>query len=196
MIGLKKSSVFERHRAMGFCRSTRRSFGFKMAMRRFRTGPIRLVLSASSTKQGRYYSDELDRCAVHADAVLRKSEDGCVFGMSGISGQSEACSTVDAGDGNFWDMPWAQYQLAQNGSCGVSVSSERSCDQSAQSCLEYGYYLYSSCSWVCVFGSGVGLVFSIRSFVETVQYAGDVFLYGGSRRGIKRSHSRYFQYGR
>ena len=78
MIGLKKSSVVERRRAMGFCQSRGWGFGFKTAMPSVRGGAIWLVLSTRRSRRGRCGFNELDRRAVYGDAVLRKPEDGCV----------------------------------------------------------------------------------------------------------------------
>jgi len=195
MIGLKKSSVVKPEGAMGFCRSGSWVFGCKTAMPSVRRGAIWLVLSTRRARRGRCGSHELDRRAIYGDAFLRKSEDGCVFELPWSLCESEAGTKVNAGDGDSRDMPWAQYQPTQNGSCGVSVSFEGGCDQEAESRLEYGYYLYSSCPRICVFGSNFRLVFTIRSFVEVVEYFGDFFLYGGIGRGIRESFSGYFQYG-
>ena len=161
----------------------------------FGTVPIGLLLPAGGSGSGRGSADESDRRTIYEDAFLREPEDGYVFESPGTFGESEADSKADARDGDSGDLSRAQYQPASDGTCGVSVSSEKSFHRAAQPGLERGHYLHSSGPRFCVFGGDPRLVFSICSGVEAFKFSGDGILYRSIGRCFETSDSQYFQHG-
>ena len=133
-----------------------------MAVQSFGAVQIGLLLSTKGSEFGRYCADASHRRAIYEDAILWKLEDGCVFKSPWPLGKSEACSEVDARDGDSGDVPRTQYQSALHEARGLSVSLRKSFDRTFQSLLECRYNVHSSVERVCVFGGDYGLVFPIR----------------------------------
>ena len=194
MTGLKKSLVSKTRGKMGLDFRGRNEESC-MAVQSFVAVQIGLLLSTKGSEFGRYCADESHRRAIYEDAILWKSEDGCVFKSPWPFGQSEANSEVDAGDGDSWDRPRTQYQSASNGACGLSVSLKKSFNRVSQSCLERRHHLYSAVERVCIFGGDYRLVFPVCVVLSTFKQFGDGILSRGSRSGAGYRDSGYFQYG-
>ena len=79
----------------------------RSAMRVGWLGAFELVLRASGRQRRGSRTDEADRRAIHADAVLRQPTDGVRSQQARQEGQPQARATADAADGPGSHLPEA-----------------------------------------------------------------------------------------
>lgn len=180
---------------MALDRSEKQEAESVMAMQNPGACPVEFLLSAGCLRSGGCDADEFDRRTIYEDALLRKPEDGRIFESVGACGESEAGSKTDERDGYPGDLSGSQYQPAADGSCGLSVSVEKSFDRETQPGLERRHHVHQTLAGFCLSGGNSRLVLPVRSGLEALEFSGDGILYGGSRRGLGTGKSRHLQHG-
>ena len=135
------------------------------------------VVLRSGTGDGRESeTDAFDRRAVHADAILRGSQDGLVAGRARLCGQSEARAALDAVDGIGSHLPETAAVDSSAGAQDLSVSIAGAEDRPAQSGVVQRHHLHSAAAGVHIPGCGHGLVQPVCVGVGNIDIAGDVVL--------------------
>ena len=104
--------------------------------------------------------------------VLRRTPDEAAFAAAGPQGWESPYRPADAENGPCSDLPEAQHQQAEQGTQGLSVSSQGLGHHPAQSGLVQRHKLYPDAKGYSVSGSGHGLAQPPGFGVEGVEHDG------------------------
>ena len=118
-----------------------------------------------------------DGPAVSEDALLWFSQDDGLAPDSGASGQPQAGTATDAGDGAGSHLPQAQYQQACAGTQDIPLPTERSSSRQGQSGLGSRHHLPAHVPGIPLPSGHYGLAQPVRAGLEALQYSGGGLLY-------------------
>ena len=113
-----------------------------------------------------------DGPAVSEDALLWFSQDDGLAPDSGASGQPQAGTATDAGNGAGSHLPQAQYQQACAGTQDIPLPAQRSSSRQGQSGLGSRHHLPAHVPGIPLPRGHYGLAQPIRAGLEALQYSG------------------------
>jgi hypothetical protein len=153
----------------------------------------RAVLRTHTRKRRESAGDAAARRAVPANSVLRDPADDGLARAAGVSGQPQAGGPAAAGDGLGSYLSETEAVATRAGTQDLPVSAARSGRHSTQPGMVDGYYLCAAAPWICLSGSGHGLVQPIRAGLGGVRNDGFELLCDGPRVGPAGADARDLQ---
>lgn len=116
------------------------------------------LLSTRSRKRVQPGSDEMDRCPILENTVLRLSADDGCLATGWLCCQSQTGAAFDALNGDCSYLPSAQDINRPLTTQNMALFAEKHGYQATRSGLVHRYYLHSHAQRFYVFGGGDGLV--------------------------------------
>jgi hypothetical protein len=167
----------------------------KAAMRIGGPGPLNVLLPTSGRERGRSFSDENDRRAIHADAVLRVETNGHLTKRARENGKSETGIKVDGVNGDRGDLSKTESFEASTRTPDIPIFVKESANNRGESGMVYGHHLYSIATWFRLSGRRNRLVFAICSVMGSINVYGNNLLSLGTGLGINPRETGDIQHG-
>lgn len=152
------------------------------------------ILSFNFASRSRSETYEKDRRDQSSKTLLWLEENMDRAAQRRLHRQHQKSASADANDGNSSYLPETESFKKEYRASSISLFAKRQGNRVAFGGLECRYHVYTDECGFWLFGRNHGLVQPFDLSMETFQFTGQFFLFGGARRGFGMGNPSNFQY--